>query len=161
MQYFNAASAIYNMRRLERRPVRGSNSLWQWRRARNPLVVTKNVILMKIAKTAPLRVKNILYRLMGVRLGERVAVGIDTTIDVFFPELIEIGDDAIIGAGAMVLTHEFLQNEWRRGPVRIGSRCMIGARSVILAGVTIGAGASVSAMTLVDRDIPSGAIAYG
>ncbi|MBI4017367.1 MAG: acyltransferase [Candidatus Aenigmarchaeota archaeon] len=149
------------MRRLERHAVREHNSLWYWKQAKNPLVVTKNVVLMKLAKIIPPGIRNPCYRLMGIKIGKYARVGMDATMDIFFPELIEIGDETIIGANAMILTHEFLQKEWRRGRVRIGRRCMIGANSTILAGVTIGDGASVSAATLVDRDVPAHARAYG
>lgn len=148
------------MRDLETFELEG-NTMWRWREAKGLLSVTKNVLLMESAKIMPLRVKNALYRVMGVRLGERVSIGLDATLDVFFPELIEIGDDSVIGADVMILTHEFLQDRWRRGPVKVGEGVMVGANSTILAGVTVGDGASVKAATLVDRDVPEGAIAYG
>lgn len=116
---------------------------------------------MKLAKNMPLRVKNVLYALMGVRLGKNVQIALDVAIDIFFPELIEIGDETIVGYNTVIMTHEFLQKEWRRGRVRIGKRCMIGGNTLILPGITIGDGASVSACTLVDRDVPASALAYG
>lgn len=139
----------------------GHNSLWYWTQVRNPLRVALNVFLMGLARKTTLKLKNSIYRSMGAKIGPNVRIGLDATIDIFFPELVEIGDETIIGYNVTILTHEFLQKEWRRGHTRIGKRCMIGANSTILAGVTIGDGASVSAMTLVDRDVPAGAIAYG
>jgi acetyltransferase-like isoleucine patch superfamily enzyme len=50
-----------------------------------------------------------------------------------------------------------LLNEWRRGPVVIGNNVTIGANCTILPGVVIGDGAVVSAMSLVNRDVPPGA----
>ncbi|QQG39848.1 MAG: acyltransferase [Candidatus Aenigmatarchaeota archaeon] len=149
------------MRRLERFPVGEHNSLYYWMGARNPFSVTKNMVLMKLARGAPLTVKNVLYRLIGIRLGRHVRVALDASFDIFFPELIEIGDETIIGYNATVLSHEFLQKEWRRGATKIGKRVLVGANATILAGVTIGDNATVSAMTLVDRDVPAGAFAHG
>ena len=39
--------------------------------------------------------------------------------DVFFPQLISIGDNTIIGYNVTVLTHEFLVREYHKGPLRL------------------------------------------
>lgn len=77
------------------------------------------------------------------------------------PERISVGDDTIIGFNTTILAHEYLVDEYRLGDVKIGSSVMIGANSTILPGVTIGDGAVVSAMTLVNKDVPAGAMAGG
>ncbi len=46
-------------------------------------------------------------------------------------------------------------------PVHIGDRVWIGARAIILKGVTIGDGAIVGAGAVVTHDVPSGGIAVG
>lgn len=46
-------------------------------------------------------------------------------------------------------------------PVHIGDRVWIGARAVILKGVTIGEGAIVGAGAVVTRDVPRGGVAVG
>jgi acetyltransferase-like isoleucine patch superfamily enzyme len=46
-------------------------------------------------------------------------------------------------------------------PVIIGNHVWIGAKCIILPGVTIGDGAVVGAGSIVTRDIPAGALAYG
>lgn len=101
-----------------------------------------------------LRAKNWLYRRLGMTVGQRVAWGLEATPDVFWPELITVERDAIIGYDATILCHEFLQDEVRTGPVVIGERAMIGAGAVILPGVTIGADAQVAANSLVTCDVP-------
>lgn len=87
-------------------------------------------------------------------VGSRVSWGLEATPDVFWPELITVEDDAIIGYDATILCHEFLSDEVRIGPVSVGERAMIGAGAVVLPGVTIGAGARVAANSLVSRDVP-------
>ncbi|MCK5698777.1 MAG: acyltransferase, partial [Candidatus Aenigmarchaeota archaeon] len=72
---------------------------------------------------------------------------------IFFPELIEIGENCIIGYNATVLAHEFLIDEYRTGRVKIGDNVLIGANTTVLAGVMIGDNAQVSAMTLVNKDV--------
>jgi len=116
---------------------------------------------MAMARVSPsLRAKNVLYRWMGMRVGETTSVGLEATMDIFFPELITLGDDCIVGYNTTILCHEFLVHEYRTGPVTVGKRASIGANCTILPGVTIGDGAIVSAHSLVNRDVPPGAF-YG
>ncbi len=116
---------------------------------------------MALARVSPsLRFKNWLYRRMGITVGNHASIGLEATMDIFFPELITIGSDAIVGYDSTVLCHEFLADEYRTGPVEIGKRASIGANVTILPGVTIGEEATVSAHSLVNRDVPPGAF-YG
>jgi len=143
------------MRKLKSFRSEGRNSLLGWHRVKNPLRTVFNFILIYAARYAPsLRLKNFLYRLTGMRVGEDVAVGLGAVFDIFFPELIGIGDNCIIGYGVTVLAHEFLHEEWRIGRVRIGKNVLVGANSTILAGVSIGDNSRVGACSLVNSDIP-------
>ena len=110
---------------------------------------------------ASLRVKNCLYRALGMKVGTKVSAGLGVTMDIFFPQLISIGDNTIIGYNTVILAHEFLIKELRTGPVEIGKNVMIGANVTILPGVRIGDGATVSACSLVNNDVPAGALAGG
>ena len=96
-----------------------------------------------------------------MQVGPRVAWGLEATPDVFWPELLTVERDAIIGYDATILCHEFLQDECRTGPVRIGERAMIGAGAIVLPGVTIGADAKVAANSLVTRDVQPGTTVAG
>lgn len=150
------------MRRLTRLPFWGAgNSLLHWARYASPLKVARNILVMEAARYMTLSVKRALYRLIGIRVGKNVSVAYKVTFDVLFPELIELGDNCIIGYGCTVLAHEFLINEVRTGKVKIGKNAMIGANSTILAGTTIGDNATVSAMSLVNKDVPPGAFVGG
>lgn len=108
-----------------------------------------------------LAVKSWLYRFLGMQVGHHVSVGLMVMIDIFFPQDIRLGDNCIIGYNSVVLCHEFMRYEWRRGPVVIGRDVTIGANCTILPGVVIGDGATVSAMSLVNRDVPPGALVGG
>jgi acetyltransferase-like isoleucine patch superfamily enzyme len=149
--------------RLTRFPTPGTqNSLWMWTSFRNPLSVMFNFAIIYLARYSPsLRVKNWLFRLIGVTIGDGVSWGLESTPDVFWPELISIGSNTIIGYDATILCHEFLQDECRIGEVTIGERTMIGAGSVILPGVCIGDDVQVGANSVVTKDLPDGSFAAG
>ncbi len=149
-------------RRLNRHPTGGPNSLWTWYLAVHPLRVGFNFVLIYVARFVPhLPLKNAMYRLAGIKVGRHVSVGLMAMFDVFFPQLITIEDNAIIGYNATVLAHEFMREEYRTGPVRIGRDAVIGANTTVLAGVSIGEGAVVSAGSLVNRDVPPGGFVGG
>ena len=142
--------------RLDRYPTPGPrNSLWSWPDAKSPLVVAVNYVAVVLARISPsLRVKNWLLRRIGVTVGTGVSWGLESTPDVFWPERITVGDDAIIGYDATLLCHEFLHEEYRLGDVVVDDRAMIGAGAIVLPGVTVGAGARVAANSLVVEDVP-------
>ncbi|WP_135854526.1 acyltransferase [Halorussus salinus] len=138
------------------------NSLRSWTRAKSPLRVALNYVVIVLARISPsLKLKSLLLRSIGVTVGEGVSWGLESTPDVFWPELVTVEDHAIVGYDATILCHEFLQDEYRTGEVRIGERAMIGAGAVILPGVEIGEGASVAANSLVTQDVPPGATVAG
>jgi len=150
------------MRKLKSFHSEGRNSLLGWYKVKNPVRIVLNFLLIYTARYMPsLTVKNLLYRLTGMKVGKDVAVGLGAVFDIFFPELIEIGNNCIIGYGVTVLAHEFLHDEWRTGMVKIGENVLIGANSTILAGVSIGDNSRVSACSLVNRDVPSNSFYAG
>jgi len=149
--------------RLERIETAGRrNSLWSWPGAKSPLVVARNYLAILLARVSPsLRLKNWLFRRLGMSVGPGVAWGLESTPDVLWPERISVGADAIVGYDATLLCHEFLQDEYRLGDVVVGERAMIGAGAVVLPGVEIGADARVAANSLVADDVPPGATVAG
>ncbi len=109
---------------------------------------------MRLARISPsLGLKLWLYRMMGIRVGSNVSIALEVTMDVLFPQLIEIGDNTIIGFNTTILCHEFLIKEYVTGPVVIGRDVMVGANTTILPGITIADGSVVSAHSLVNSDI--------
>jgi acetyltransferase-like isoleucine patch superfamily enzyme len=149
--------------RLDGHPTPGPrNSLWSWPDAKSPLVVVRNYVVIVLARICPsLRLKNWLLRRIGVTVGTGVAWGLESTPDVFWPERITVGDDAIIGYDATLLCHEFLRDEYRLGDVVVEEGAMVGASAVVLPGVTVGEGARVAANSLVAADVPPGTTAAG
>ena len=67
----------------------------------------------------------------------------------------------MIGYNSTILTHEFLVDAFTTGPVKIGDHTLIGANVTILPGVTIGNHVKIGAGSIVSKDIPDHALAYG
>ena len=138
-------------------------SLWYFPQVTGgTLRVLFNALCIFAARFAPgFGIKRFLLRLVGAKIAPFAAVGLEVNLDIFFPQDISIGDDVTVGFNTTILAHEFMRNEWRRGPVVIEAGATIGANCTILPGVVIGEGATVSAMSLVNRDVPPGAFVGG
>ncbi len=150
------------MRDLNVHKVQARNSMRSWHKIKNPLRVCFNFFIIYICRFIPsLSVKNALYRAIGMKVGKNTSVGLMAMFDIFFPELIWIGENSVIGYNVTILAHEYLIEEWRSGAVKIGKNVMIGANSTVLAGVKIGDGATISACSLVNRDVAPGAFVGG
>lgn len=151
------------MRKTERFPVTGENSLWHVYKTVPFWKVVRNFIVIQMARYIPfLGVKNWLYRVfLRMDIGEHTSFALMVMLDVMYPEKISVGKNTVIGYNTTILAHEYLIKEYRLGKVQIGDEVMIGANSTILPGVTIGAGAIVSAGTLVHKDVPAGAFVGG
>jgi len=138
------------------------NSLCYWTEVKNPLRVAFNYFIVALCRILPsLSLKRWFYRKIGVKVGKNVSFGLESTVDIFFPELIEVGDNSIIGYNSVILAHEFLVNELRVGKVRIGKNVTVGANCTILPGVSIGDNSIIAAHSLVNSDIPPNVIAGG
>jgi acetyltransferase-like isoleucine patch superfamily enzyme len=114
-----------------------------------------------------------------IRIGSRTHVGGGTLL--VAAHLIEIGDDVLVAFDALITDHNshslcFAERsgdvrEWIQGrkdwshvpmvPVKIGNKAWIGARAIILKGVTIGEGAVVGAGSVVAKDVPDWTIVAG
>jgi hypothetical protein len=83
---------------------------------------------------------------------------------------IEIGEGTLIGSGAMIIDNDFhvLTADGWRGEMRsnaraikIGREVFIGARAIILKGITIGDRAVIGAGAVVTKDVPANCLAAG
>jgi maltose O-acetyltransferase len=102
----------------------------------------------------------------GLSVGEECIVNGQCLLDVNDP--IEIGDRTALAQQVMILTgtHHLGGPERRWGPirelpVRVGSGVWIGARALILPGVSIGDGSVVAAGSVVTRDVPPNTLVAG
>ncbi|MDP8247991.1 MAG: DapH/DapD/GlmU-related protein [Candidatus Tritonobacter lacicola] len=77
--------------------------------------------------------KNVLYRKLGFRIGRNTEIMQFVWLDHFMPELIEIGDNCLIGAYSTIATHAYEgHGRFRFGPVRIGNNCTLAAGTGML-----------------------------
>ena len=120
-----------------------SNPAWEFYKIKRRAGLFYNTIICHICKLLPPKVKNGLYRSIGVNIGDNVLIAPYVQIDPFFPELITLEDNVIIGWGASIFTHEFTQDKIRKGKVHIKKRALIGGFSVVRSGVSIGKNAIV------------------
>lgn len=133
------------------------NALWYVYRHVNFFRVCWNVLWIALARWAPsYRLKNAMLRLTGAKIGKHVAFGFETTLDILYPQRITIEDDVVIGYDSVILCHGYLRDSYQLGDVVIRTGAALGARCMVLPGVTIGEGAIVGAMSLVNRDVPAG-----
>lgn len=102
-----------------------------------------------------------IYRLFGVRIGKNVFFGPDVVIDHSYPQLIEIGDNCILGWGIRILTHEGYLRHFSIGRVKIGNNVVIGAFAKIRCGVTIGNNVIIAIGSVVHKDIPNNKVVGG
>ena len=100
----------------------------------------------------------------GLVLGERCFVNTGCLFDV--DALIVLGADVAVGQQTMILTstHRIGTAERRAGenrvhPVTIGDGVWLGARSLIMPGITVGA--IVAAGAVVTRDVPPNTVVAG
>lgn len=89
-----------------------------------------------------------------IRIGDRVFI--NSGVVLFSALEIELGDDVAIANEAYLVdtnSHGVEGKPARSAPVRIGNGTWVGARAIVLPGVTIGARAVVAAGAVVSRDV--------
>jgi maltose O-acetyltransferase len=93
----------------------------------------------------------------SITIGKRCFLNYGCFLDNLAP--ITIGDDCSIGMEVLLCTstHELGPDSRRAGalagkPIVIGNGCWIGARSIILPGITIGPGSIIGAGSVVTKD---------
>src|SRR3989339_860323 len=127
--------------------------------------------------------RKFVYRLLGIKIGKGSTI--HTKARFYDPRNISVGEDSIIGEGAVldgrdelsigshvdIATEVMIYNSEHNvndenfaadnGKVIIEDYVFIGPRAIILAGVTIGRGAIVGAGAVVTKDVPPYAIVGG
>lgn len=103
----------------------------------------------------------------SILISDRAFIGAGVEFNI--TERIEVGEDSLISAGVRFIDHDHATDPrilmrlqlCVGSPIVVGRDCWIGANTVILKGVHIGAGAIVGAGSVVTRCIPQGEIWAG
>lgn len=91
---------------------------------------------------------NLLFRLLGAKLGKNVQFN---SKYVFDATLLEIGDNTVVGGGAIINCHIIERNSLKLKKVKIGSNVLLGSHCTIMPGCEIGDHAIIAAGTIVPK----------
>ncbi len=95
------------------------------------------------------KVKIFILRCLGVKIGKNVYISPFVEFDPILPELIEIGDNVLIGMHSKIFTHELVPGKFRIARVKIEKNSFIGANVLIRGGVKLEEGSFIKANTIV------------
>jgi maltose O-acetyltransferase len=104
-------------------------------------------------------------RAQGMVIGERCFLGRGVLFDPICCWLITVGDRCTFAPGAMIFCHDASMKrstgytEVRR--TTIGDRVYVGARAIVLPGVTVGSDVVIAAGAVVSRDVEAGTVVAG
>jgi heptaprenylglycerol acetyltransferase len=128
----------------------------------------KNRFLQQLARWLPgaSSVRVLLHRWRGVKIGRNVHIAYDVIMETAYPQWISIGNNVHLGIRSTIVAHmNALPPKQKHGEdyisVRIEDDAYIGVGVIVLANVTIGRGAVITAGSVVTRSIPPMTMARG
>lgn len=86
--------------------------------------------------------KNLIWRLMGVRMGKRV---FDDGCLMIEKTMITVGDDCVLNAGSVIQPHSQEDGTFKSDYITVGAGCTLGVGALVHYGVTMGDGATLAA----------------
>mgnify|MGYP003683018363 CR=1 FL=1 len=111
----------------------------------------------KIEEGKPTKYNWVVQNLKGFTLGFCTDIGAFTYINALHKVVIE--DDVQIGSHCSIYSISTIDDYY--GKVILKKNCKIGSHTTILPGVSIGTNSIIGAHSLVNKDIPSNAVAFG
>ncbi len=139
----------------------------------------KNAVLLNwfmnaalLSPVLPRLLRPKILRWVGCKVGKNVFIGSRVSIDSGYANRIIIEDNVHIAGHSILLCHQRDLSHYYKGDdysklgykiekIILKKGCLIGTKSLIMPGVTIGEGAIVGAYSLVTKDIPPWTIATG
>jgi non-ribosomal peptide synthetase-like protein len=122
-----------------------SFAAWRWA-SYNALTLVFRFTFVNWIRLTPLL--PLYHRLMGARIGRRVQINTAVVAD---QNLVEIGDDTVIGGDVTLVCHSAERGRLVTAPVRIGRGVTVGLMAVVLPGCVIGDGATISAGSVLSK----------
>lgn len=116
--------------------------------------------LKRNIRLSVLGLKRLYYtHVLGMHIHPTASFSFSARLDRSHPKGIHIGAESYIAFEAVIMSHDMARG--LRTDTRIGERCFIGGRSLVLPGVTIGDQCIIGAGSVVTKDIPAHSIAVG
>lgn len=125
------------------------------------------LIFDKVGKNITIERKAFFGRGAGIVIGNNAGIGVNASIQ----GPLTIGNDVMMGPDVIIYTRNHkmadltrpirTQGEAEARPVRIGDDVWIGARVIILPGVSIGKGSVIGAGAVVTKDVPEYSVVGG
>lgn len=97
-------------------------------------------------------IRAVQVHLWGMDIHPTARISPSALIDRTWPRGIHIAKDCVIEEEAVVLTHDMTRGLYL--DTRIGERCRLGARAIIMPGLTLGEDTIVAPGAVVVRDVP-------
>lgn len=149
--------------------IRGLLNKWRFSKAGKLLRMEKGVRVMKNNGTIKLGDRVLLHRYVKLSAyGGKIEIGDNSYIgdrtEIHSGKEVKIGNGVNIAWDCNILDrdyHAFESDSEVIKSVEICDHVWIGARSIILKGVTVGEGAVVAAGSVVTRDVPPGCLVAG
>ncbi len=98
-------------------------------------------------------------RFWGMDIHPSTVMSLSVRLDKTYPKGVHVGPDSYLAFDVAVLAHDMTRGLYR--DTYIGTRCFIGARSIILPGVRIGDGSIVGSGSVVTKDVPPASMVAG
>jgi len=105
----------------------------------NSLILMVNAAFLDVLRLSPFQ--TLFFRMMGAKIGDGVNVNTGGLADL---ELLEIGNNVLIGGGVALICHGSERGFIRLSPTKIGNNVSIGLSSIIMPDCEIGDGASIA-----------------
>jgi acetyltransferase-like isoleucine patch superfamily enzyme len=96
--------------------------------------------------------KLLLRRFWGMDIAESAKISLRARLDITYPRGVHVGEWSWVAFDAVVLTHDRTRGIFT--DTIVGKNCFIGARSILMPGITVGDGCVVGAGAVVTRDVP-------
>lgn len=99
------------------------------------------------------------WRLRGVDLHPTARFSPSVEFDRVFPSGVHVDAESYVGFGARILSHDLSSGTSHH--TRIGRRCHVGPRSLILPGAHVGDGSVIGPGAVVTEPVPPGSLVGG
>jgi len=126
-----------------------------WWRARNIFRIFWNGIIIEFTRILnPSWFKNLLYKIVGMKIGKNVKVGKGVVFDHIYCDTISIEDDVEVGDYAYFDGHEYTISQTLFGKILLKRGCRIGKYSYVRIGTIVGENSIIEPNSMAQRIIP-------